>query len=60
MSVCGIGGAGCPVLFWLVLVACLVAGWWQGGGGEISKKWHRGELPTRSLQKFFLRNRIGD
>ena len=41
-SVCGIGGAGRFVLFWLVLVARLVAGWWQGGGGDFLKKWHRG------------------
>ena len=58
-SVCGIGGAGWSVLFWLCFVVCLVAGWWQGGGGEISKKWYRGQLLAQSLQKIFFQFRMG-
>lgn len=57
-SVCGIGGAGWFVLFWLCFVARLVAGWWQGGGGEISKKWYRGQLPPRDLCENFLLIRL--
>jgi hypothetical protein len=46
------------VPFWLCFVACLVAGWWQGGGGEISKKWYRGQLLPQDLSKNFLLNRF--
>lgn len=57
-SVYEIGVAGCSILFWLCLVARLVAGWWQGGGGYFLKKWHRGELLVHDLQKIFFQFRM--
>lgn len=53
-SVCGTGGAGGFSSFWLCFVAWIGGWWWQGGGGYFLKRWHRGQLLNRDLQKIFF------